>query len=263
MNQHAAVDGFELARQPWGEVLRAPGLSAIADHFFTDRQLRLRGPGVEAREWRLVASAIGVAPDRLYRPRQVHGRAVVVVPRGRPSRPFFAGRRPEADAVITDDPSCALAVQVADCVPILIADARSGAVAAVHAGWRGAAAGVVPAAIDALGVYCGSRPGDLVAALGPSIGPCCYQVGSDVIEAFVAAGHEARRVDGWFAREPDGRLRLDLRAAARDQLADAGVPAARIHVAQLCTAHDTARFFSYRAEGAGTGRMAAVIRARG
>jgi hypothetical protein len=214
-------------------------------------------------EWGLVASAIGVVPDRLFRPRKVHGRAVVVVPGSRPSHQFSAGQRPEADAVITDDPSCALAVQVADCVPILIADARSGAVAAVHAGWRGAAAGVVQAAIDGLGAHCGSRSGDLVAALGPSIGPCCYQIGSEVIEAFLAAGHQARSVDRWFARDPDGRYRLDLWAATRDQLVAAGVPAPRIHAAQLCTAHNTARFHSYRAEGAGTGRMAGVIKVRG
>jgi hypothetical protein len=222
----------------------------------------LRGPAAE-REWNLVAAAIEVDPDRLFRPRQVHGRAVVAVSATDASHAFSLGIRPEADAVITDDPSCAVAVQVADCVPILIADRQTRAVAAVHAGWRGAAAGVVQSAIDALGVHCGSRPGDLVVALGPSVGPCCYEVGPAVVDAFRAAGHDASSVDRWFAEGVDGRYRLDLWAAAGDQLRGAGVQVQAIHAVRLCTAHDTARFYSYRAEGAGTGRMAAVIRARG
>ena len=263
MTSDTPIDGFEWVPQPWGQVLRAPGLSAVADHFFTTRQLRLRGPGVEIREWALVAGAIGVAPEHLLRPKQVHGRTVVAVPSRGSYGPFSGGRRPAADAVVTDDPSCALAVQTADCVPLLIADPRTGAVAAVHAGWRGLAAGVIQAAIAALNTHFGSRAADLAVALGPSIGPCCYAVGEDVVEALCAAGHCDAWTDRWFPHGPTGGYRLDLRTAARDQLSRAGLAADRVHTVQLCTAHDTARFFSYRAEGSGTGRLAAVIRARG
>ena len=263
MTNDTPVDGFEWVIQPWGQVLRSSGLLAVADHFFTDRQLRLRGTSPEPGRWKLAASAIGVEPGRLFRPKQVHGRSVAVVSRNCAPHPFSCGRRPEADAVITNDPSCALAVQVADCVPILIGDPRTGAVAAVHAGWRGAAAGVVRAALEALGAQYGSRPRDLVAALGPSIGPCCYHVGPELADAFLAAGHAASSVERWFERESDGRRRLDLWTATGDQLREAGVPTTGIHAVRLCTAHDTARFFSYRAEGPGTGRMAAVIKARG
>jgi YfiH family protein len=262
MTRQAPRDGFEWVARSWGQVLEASALSACADHLFTDRHLQLRGPG-SGTGWTLIAAAVGVAPDQLFRPRQVHGRTVAVVQRCQDLHPFSDGKRPQADAVITDNPSCAVAVQVADCVPILIADSRNGAVAAIHAGWRGTAAGVVPSAVKALGTQFGTRPADLVAALGPSIGPCCYQVGPSVVEAFVAAGLEASSVSRWFVPDRDGRFRLNLWAATSDQLRAVGVLASRIHTARLCTVHDPDRFYSYRAEGAGTGRMAAVIRARG
>jgi hypothetical protein len=262
MTSDAPIGDIEWIAQPWGRVLRVPALADVAEHFFTDRQLRLRGPGTEELEWGLVARAIGVEPGRLFRPRQVHGRSVVFLPRGCEGGHFGGGRRPEADALISDDPSRALAVQVADCVPILIADPRTGAVAAVHAGWRGTAAGVVQAAVAGLEACCGTRTAGLVAALGPSIGPCCYEVGPEVAEAFRAAGHRDTLVENWFRRGPGLRFRLDLWMATRDQLMSAGVEPRHVHIVGMCTAHDTARFHSYRAEGNGTGRMAAVIRAR-
>ena len=168
---------------------------------------------------------------------------------------------PKADILVTDGPTVALAVQAADCVPVLMADRRSGAVAAVHAGWRGTAAGAAPAAVAALAREFGTRPGDLVAAQGPSIGPCCYVVGDELVEAFRASGF-GREVDRWFARDETGALRLDLWAANRDQLAACGVPAAAIHGSGLCTANHPEWFASYRRDGPGTGRIAAVIRAR-
>jgi len=255
-------NSFESTFEAWGEVLRAPALSAVADHFFTTRQLRLRGEATGARDWDTVASAIGVERHKLLRPRQVHGRQVLAVS-GADLGLFADQRRPEADAVITDDPSLAVAVQVADCVPALIADRRTGAVAAAHGGWRGIASGTLEAAVEALGSTFGARPGDLVAALGPSIGPCCYAVRQDVVDAFAAAGHSGDSLARWFRPDRDGHYRLDLWAAARDQLGRAGLAPDKIICARLCTAHDQERFFSYRVEGKRTGRMAAVIRSRG
>ena len=105
-------------------------------------------------------------------------------------------------------------------------------------------------------------PADLVVAIGPSIGPCCYVVGQEVVDTFVTAGHLGPALERWFARDPTGRYRLDLWRATVEQLTEVGVGPDNIHAARLCTAHDLQRFFSYRAEGSGTGRMAAVIRAR-
>jgi copper oxidase (laccase) domain-containing protein len=117
------------------------------------------------------------------------------------------------------------------------------------------------AAVRVLGETLGCRPADLVAAIGPSIGPCCYQVGPGTHAAFAAAAEQLPPVGAWFV--PDGdRWRLDLWAANRDQLVAAGVPPDAVHVARECTATSRERYFSYRVEGSGTGRLLAAIRPR-
>ncbi len=266
----SAHSGFVWTTEEWGPALRSRALGEVADHFFTTRQLRLRGE-TEAEDWRRVAAAIGVTPPRLLRLTQVHGCAVFLhraggpphEPSGRTPGPAPAEVEwPEADILATDDPSVALAVQVADCVPLLLADRQTGAVAAVHAGWRGTAAGAAPAAVTALVREFGARPDRLVAAQGPSIGPCCYTVGEELVDAFRAGGF-ARSVDRWFVRDDAGGLKLDVWAANRDQLVSSGVPAAAIHAADLCTSSRPDLFASYRRDGSGTGRIAAVIRSSG
>jgi YfiH family protein len=166
---------------------------------------------------------------------------------------------PVGVAFFSGDPSRAVSVRVADCVPLLVADPRTGLVAAVHAGWRGTAARVASAAVRALATRGGSAA-DLIVAIGPSIGPCCYDVGEALIDAFREAGHPADAVARWFSR-PNGRLVLDLWTANTDQLAAAGVNRGRIHAARLCTACRLDLFYSFRKEGARAGRLAAVIRA--
>ena len=270
------LDGFTWTREAWGAALRSSSLAQVADHFFTTRQLRLRGE-TERDDWAAAAATIGVSSDRLLRLTQVHGRDVVTVRRGASeicgaargvdrSGPVEGDGRdgaswPEADILLSDDPSVALAIQVADCVPLLVADRRSGAVAGVHAGWRGTAAGAAPAAVAALGREFGALPEDLVVAQGPSIGACCYVVGPELVEAFEAGGF-GRWIDRWF-REVEGQIRLDLWMANRDQLIEAGIREDDIHQPGLCTASHPQWFASYRRDGPGTGRIAAVIRSRG
>jgi polyphenol oxidase len=270
VTQLTAHDGFAWTSEGWGLALRSDALGRVADHFFTTRQLRLRGAS-EADDWRLVAGAIGVPPSRLLRLTQVHGRDVFLHRDGgaercgsvEPQGVAAAGADwPAADISMTDDPTVALAIQVADCVPLLLADRFTGAVAAVHAGWRGTAAGAVIAAVEALVREFGARPDRLVVAQGPAIGPCCYTVGDELIDAFRAGGF-AQRVDRWFIRDEEGGLKLDVWAANRDQLIASGVPAASIHAANLCTASRPDLFASYRRDGPWTGRIAAVIRSRG
>jgi YfiH family protein len=244
---------FLWVQGPLGRTLVATALAG-ADAWFTTRDLPLSGTE-RAQEWSRVASRAGVPRDRLVGLAQIHGAAVHVHRRGVAP----GSGRPQADAAVTDDPAVALTVQVADCVPVLLADAEGGGVAAVHAGWRGTAAGAARAVVDALRAELGVGPERLIAAMGPSIGPCCYQVGADVEWSFSDHGHPGLAIDSWFTRAR-GSLTLDLWTANRDQLVERGVSPDRIHIARLCTACHPDLFHSYRRDGAGTGRMLGVIR---
>lgn len=236
-------------------MLRASALASLP-HFFTDATLELRD---RQEEWHDVATFAGVDLDRLLLLKQVHGRAVAVAGADRSG----AWQPPEADAIVSRDPSSALVVRVADCAPILLADRRTGAVAAVHAGWRSTMQRIVSAAIATMTAQFGSDPADLVAAMGPSLGRCCGEMGEEVVEAFRAAGHTENDLERWFARAPGRKPHFDLWHANRDQLARSGIPDAQIFSADLCTQTHASRFHSYRAAGQGVGRMAAVIRPAG
>jgi polyphenol oxidase len=155
-----------------------------------------------------------------------------------------AGCLGEGDALITNRTGVAVSVRTADCYPILLADPTARAVAAVHAGWRGTAAGVVQATIVRMQREFGTRPEDLWAAIGPGIGACCYEVGEDV----------ARQ----FGRTSAGRI--DLAAANRRQLLEAGVMEEHVHSLDFCTYCTAVRFHSYRRDKNAAGRMISYIR---
>ena len=234
--------------------LRCLPLLAHADHLFTTGDLRLREDG---DEWSAVARAMGVGPSALRLIRQVHGvRAVADRPGGGP------WTRPEADIILSDDPSSAVVVRVADCAPVLMADTKRGVVAAAHAGWRGTAQRAAAAAVLAMREHFGSEAEDLVAAIGPCLGECCGEVGPDVVDAFRQNGHSDADLRNWFTPGAGDRHLLALGQANRDQLVAEGVPGGSIYAAALCTKTHSNAFHSYRAQGASAGRMAAVIRAR-
>lgn len=185
-----------------------------------------------------LAAALPSAPVWLE---QVHGREVVEL----------AGAVPHAlraDAVFTRERGRVCAVMTADCLPVLIAAAHGSVVAAVHAGWRGLAAGVLEAALDAM-----REPGGLVAWIGPAIGAAAFEVGDEVREAFVAreSGDAAA-----FVPAAPGKWRADLAWLARRRLLASGVGV--VHASGLCTHADPTRFWSHRRDGAG-GRMASCI----
>jgi len=254
-------ESFDWIETSFGPVMTCRPLEAIAPHLFTTRSVPISSP----EDWKAVAALIGAADTALVN--QVHGREVVTIRSGG-ARPCT---RPDADALVSNDPTVAIAVRAADCVPLLLADRKSGAVAAVHAGWRGTAAGVACAAVDALSNEFGARPEDLAAAIGPSIGVCCYEVGSELVDAFAAAGHPRHLIDRWFSRprrvadasrRPGDTLYLDVPGANRDQLLLAGVPGEQIYLSGLCTAMHADVLTSYRVEKQDAGRLAGVIRAR-
>ena len=272
--------GFEWVQLSAGPALVCRPLEPHAAHIFTTRGWQLGSPSAPPDEaWHELAHAIEVGPSHLVRVRQVHG-ATTVVRRNGDAAADRGTPRADADIIVSDAGDLALAIQTADCLPLLIADRRTGAVAAAHAGWRGLALSVPVVAVKRLAREFGSRPADLMVAIGPAIGACCYEVGEDVRARFHDAGFDSPRLARWFMSDPasspanlpmpslpatrrPGHWFFDGSQAARDQLESAGVPAGQVFAAGLCTASHGDVFCSYRRDGGGAaGRMAAVVRRR-
>jgi hypothetical protein len=191
---------------------------------------------------------------------QIHGARLFQADGARVPEP--AGRQAPAtvrvanyDGFLTARPGVLLTVGIADCVPAFLAAPARGVVALLHAGWRGAAAGIVPLAVAALGRE-GVEPGELCAWWGPAIGPCCYPVGEEVVRALGASGAGEDR-GAWLRASDDGPARVDLRAALTVQATAAGIPPEAVSSSPLCTSCDD-RLHSYRRERGGGGRMLAL-----
>lgn len=163
------------------------------------------------------------------------------------------------DALTTDRPNILLGIKTADCVPVLLGDMKKGAVAAVHAGWRGTLSSIITRTLERMSEKYGTSAQDVCAAIGPAAGACCYEVGGEVVQAFHERFNDA---DELFTPTQGGHARIDLQRANRNQLIAGGVPAEAIHIAPLCTMCRTDLFFSYRREKSvygRTGRLLAVI----
>ena len=217
-------------------------------------------PSAVAENRRRLLAAAGGDEWRLAVAKQVHGVEVREVTAETVDDAMEGGRgRWEADGLVTRDAGVLLGVGAADCVPLLVADRRLRVVGGFHAGWRGTAAGMAGVGLARMREAFGTRAEDCVAAVGPSIGACCYEVGEEVREAF--AGQ-----NGMLTTSGE-RWRLDLWEANRRQLVSAGVPQAAITVVGECTAcsrddEGRRRYFSHRAEDGKTGRMLGVIGVR-
>lgn len=176
--------------------------------------------------------------------KQIHSNHVVNANR-------LNGGGPEGDALVTDRIGKSIGVRTADCVPILMLDCRKRALAAIHAGWRGTAEGITECAVEQMRADFQTDPGDLYAAIGPCIRPCCYEVGEEVAARFASLFPE------WSAET--GKRNIDLAEANRRQMTKAGVKRERIFDCCLCTACEAAQLFSHRREPANPGRMVTAI----
>lgn len=202
-------------------------------------------PAAVAENRRRLAATLALPSEPIWLD-QVHGRDVIdVAAPGLPTN----GHRPRADASVTRTPGVVLAIQVADCLPVLFSSRDGRVIGAAHAGWRGLAAGVLEATVAAMAV----PAGQLVAWLGPSIGPAHFEVGDEVREAFLASQSGAESA---FVLNPRGRWQCDLPALARARLSALGL--SQVDGGGWCTAADPVRFFSHRRDQR-TGRMAALI----
>ena len=200
-------------------------------------------PEAVARNRARIRATMGGGP--LQFSRQVHGIDVAVF--SRDGKGLSTGGAPEGDAMITDIPGLNLIIQVADCQAVLLYDPVRGAVANIHSGWRSSVGNIIGEAVGAMAAHFGSDPADLVAGVGPSLGPCCAE--------FI---HYPKEIPEALWRYRVGEHHFDFWAMSRDQLKEAGVVQEKIAIAGVCTRCRTDRFFSYRGEGR-TGRFAVVI----
>ena len=291
----AAGRAWDLVPRGGLELLQAPVLTRLAwlVHGFSTRQggvselggrrvLNLGFTTWDVRE-RVLANrrrffgAIGAGKMHVQALRQIHSDLAHHIDTAQAR----AGVAPKGDALFTRDRGVLLAVQTADCIPILLADTQRRAVAAIHSGWRGTLGRVGAKTLGRMQMEFGTRPEDVVAALGPGIGRCCYEVGPDVAREFHAQFPEAHQwFDGpfdavassendpnwlpWLTMQPPGhrppspRVNLDLVAANRAILTAAGIPGHQIFVSGFCTACRNDILFSYRREGS-TGRLMSAI----
>jgi polyphenol oxidase len=224
--------------------------------------------------------AIGAEKMRVVTLQQIHSDLIHRVDRTPGSSSQFS-EAPKADALFAREAGILLAVQTADCIPILLADTKRRAVAAIHSGWRGTLHRIAAKTLGRMQMEFGTRAEDVIAALGPGIGRCCYEVGSEVAHEFHSQFREAREwFDGpfdalssgendpnwlpWLTMRPPGhpppppRVHLDLFAANRAILEAAGIPRRQISASDFCTACRTDLFFSYRRERTTSRLMAAI-----
>ena len=192
---------------------------------------------------------------------QMHGADVRVVNSAEEAKPAEGqlGETVYCDVIVSNAPHVLAGVKTADCVPILLGDPVSGAFAAIHAGWRGTLASAVLAGVQRLTDEYGAKPEDLRVAIGASAGPCCYEVGAEVIDAFTKRFEDGADL---FTKTRAGHAKVDLLKANQDQLISAGVRKERIYTAPICTMCRTDLFFSYRKEkslNGKVGRLMAVV----
>ena len=218
-------------------------------------------PALVAENRRRFAYAVSGREEKAIAARQVHSTTILVVRDGDGPFEKTDGRAMlEGDGLMTDVSGRLLGIQTADCVPVMVVDVERRAVAVFHAGWRGTVAGIVELGVARMGQEFGSRVEDLIAAVGPSIGACCYSVGEEVRTAF---RDRFAYADQLF-RESAGVISVDLWEANRQQLLAAGVPAERIAVIGECsgcavTATGERRYFSHRVDRGVAGRMMSCV----
>lgn len=206
----------------------------------------------------LACEALGINPHHLVAGRQVHGDCVEVAQRRDRGRGalFYEEALPDTDALITGAPGVPLSSCYADCVPIFLLDPVKKVVALVHAGWKGTALKIGQKTVKKMAGVFGTDPGNCLAGVGPSIGPCCYKVDGRVIDPFQESFSDIR---GLADAVSNGKWRLNLWEANRRTLLDVGLKAENIAVACVCTSCHNDLFFSYRAQGGVAGRMASFI----
>lgn len=206
----------------------------------------------------ILAASVNIPLESFVTLNQVHNTTVSIVTSDMKGQGAFDRNTAiqETDAVITNECGICLFVMAADCVPILLYDPQKNVIGAVHAGWRGTVKQIVFLTVQKMQEAFGCNPADIIAGIGPSIGPCCYTIGSDVIDAVL---HNFKTTEGFINCGSDNLPYFDLWYANRKQLMDAGIPDEQIETSGICTMCEHDKFFSFRHGKGITGRFGAGI----
>ncbi len=253
------INGLELLTDPQIPVPHGftTRLGGISTGIFSSLNLGMhRGDDSSnvAKNYRILENALGFSKEDLILTWQIHSDLVRVVSRADAGRGYDHRAYPQCDALVTNTPGVALMVFTADCTPILLYDRGTGAVGAAHAGWRGTALGIAQKTVQTMVSSFGTRPEDVVAAIGPNIGPCCFETDADVPEAMLTAlGREAEP----YITQKGEKFHVDLKAMNRLWLRRAGVK--EITLSDCCTACQPDRFWSHRVTNGQRGSQGAVI----
>jgi polyphenol oxidase len=202
----------------------------------------------------ILARTFGAKTQKMVTVSQVHGLDLLIVDTPNPEYSHFL--RLECDGIVTNQPGVMIGVCIADCVPLLLLDPVKKVVAALHAGWKGTAGHIAKKGVDTMVEMFESKPADILAAIGPSIGSCCYEVDIPVMEAFTKSGSGMECFDQETA---PGKWRLNLADANRNQLLRAGLPDTNIAKSDRCVSCEHDLFFSYRRDNGETGRQMGFI----
>jgi len=204
---------------------------------------------------RRIAQTLSIPAEGVFCASQVHGDQILTVSAPRGS--IFWSEEPfQGDGLLTDEKGLYLGILTADCVPLLLLDPSRSVVGAVHAGWRGTTRGIATKAVCGMHHTFGSTVADVLVAIGPAIGPCCYVVGEEVARAFLEMDPATRR---FLDPAGSGRWKMNLAGINRHQLINAGIEEGNVFLCSLCTSCRKDLFFSVRAEGEPTGRQIGLI----
>lgn len=201
--------------------------------------------------YRLLAEDLGISLDRTVLAKQTHTKNIRIVTEADAGKGIVRDSDIEdTDGLVCNTPNMALVVFSADCIPVLLYDRERRVIAAVHSGWRGTVQRIGAAAVEVMEKEFGSRPSDIVAAIGPGIGPCCFEFGSDAPEYFERK---------YLTEREDGKFLVDIWEMNRDVLTKCGLKPQNIDISGVCTVCNSDRYYSYRTHKDKTGRQAAVI----
>ena len=234
-------------------------LGGVSEGFFSSMNMSFsRGDNPEnvIKNYEILCGAIGIDTENLVFTKQTHTDNVIVVSEKDRGTGFSKPSFSDIDGLVTNRKNVALVTQFADCTPLLFCDPEKKVIGSCHAGWRGTVKRIGQKTVEVMKNRFNCDPKDIIAAIGPNIGVCCYEVDTPVFNEFLNAGFDTDKI---FIKKKNGKYMLDLRLANKYVLLDSGIKEENIDISDICTHCNADEMFSHRAQGVNRGNMCAVI----